>query len=217
MGRKEEKKEEIRICKSTRRSEGHKGEPCGARAVPGSDYCRFHGGGAVGKKTGKGRPKGCDNGATPGNTNAVKHGAYSSRLLPDEQERYEEIKKRFELELGGTELSASDERLIHQFAAVSAKFDVALEKGAPPDALNTLNRMSLELLRELKATRASKAPQQLVVGSPAQFAGALLARMQERKPEMLEQSRPMLEIMAEVEEADEEALDGFDYDEKHKH
>ena len=184
-------KKEKRICKGFKRSKGHEGEPCKMPAVEGSDYCKFHGGGAVGKKTGKGRPKGCakpkGSGGPPpkGNHNALKHGAYSPRMLPDEQDRYEAIKARFEKELGSTNLSAADERLIHQLAAVSAKFDVALEKGAPPDALTHLSRLVMDHLRELKATRASKDTTGLTGNSPAEVVAALLMKVravEEPKP-----------------------------------
>ena len=170
-------------CQATRRSAEHKGEPCKNWAVPGSDYCKFHGGGSVGKKTGKGRPKGCKKpegaGGPPptGNQNARKHGAYSARLMPDEQAVYEEIKAQFETELGADNLTASDQRLIHQLAVVSAKFDLASEKGAPPDALQMLNRMVLDLLRELKATRATKDGGSLTGSTPAEVMAALFMKI----------------------------------------
>jgi len=173
----------VSLCKATRRSEGHVGEPCKNRAVPGSEFCKFHGGGAVGKKTGKGRPKGCakpeGSGGPPpqGNQNARKHGAYSARLMPDEQEVYEQIKAQFEEELGADNLTASDQRLIHQLAVVSAKFDLASEKGAPPDALQMLNRMVLDLLRELKATRATKDGGSLTGSTPAEVMAALFMKI----------------------------------------
>jgi hypothetical protein len=176
-------KKEKRICKGFRRSAGHEGEPCKMPAVEGSDYCKYHGGGAVGKKTGKGRPKGSpkpkNSGGPPpkGNQNARKHGAYSARLLPDEQAVYEQIKAQFATELGADNLTASDQRLIHQLAVVSAKFDSAVENGAPPDALHTLNRMVLDLLRELKATRASKDSGALIGNTPADVMAALFLKV----------------------------------------
>ena len=165
-------------CKAKSKSTG---EQCKRWAVPGYDVCYYHGAGGLPKL----KPPPGGGRAPKGNQNARKHGAYSARLMPDEQAAYEEIKAQLEAELGAENLTTSDQRLIHQFAIVSTKFDSAVEKGAPPDALNTLNRMVLELLRELKATRASKEPQQLVIGSPAQFAGDLLAKIKERKPELL--------------------------------
>lgn len=175
-------KKEKRICKGFRRSAGHEGEPCKMPAVEGSDYCKYHGGGAVGKKTGKGRPKGSPkpSGAASferGHTKSIKHGAYSARLMPDEQAVYEAIKSQFATELGADNLTASDQRLIHQLAVISAKFDSAVEKGAPPDALHTLNRMVLDLLRELKATRATKDGGNLTGSTPAEVMAALFMKV----------------------------------------
>ena len=155
------------------------GERCQRWAVAGSNVCRLHGSG--GDRSRAGRPKGYpkSGGGPPpkGNHNALKHGAYSARMLPEEQDRYEAIKARFEKELGSTDLSAADERLIHQLAAVSAKFDVALEKGAPPDALTHLSRLVMDHLRELKATRASKDNTGLTGNSPAEVVAALLMKV----------------------------------------
>ncbi len=205
-------KKKKRICKGFRRSAGHEGEPCKMPAVEGSDYCKFHGGGAVGKKTGKGRPKGSPkpkgSGGRPpkGHTNSVKHGAYSARLLPDEQERYDAIKSRFLKELGSTNLSAADERLIHQLAAVSAKFDLALEKGAPPDALTQLSRLVMDHLRELKATRASKDNNTLTGNSPAEVVAALLMKVraveEPKTVHALEHDPNVIEVKAKVVEED---------------
>jgi len=97
--------------------------------------------------------------------------------MPDEQAVYEEIKAKFEEELGEDNLTASDQRLIHQLAVVSAKFDLASEKGAPPDALQMLNRMVLDLLRELKATRATKDGGALTGSTPAEVMAALFMKV----------------------------------------
>jgi len=175
---------EKRICKSFSRRTGL---PCKNEAVPGRDYCKFHGGGAVGSRGGKGRPKGSPkppgSGGPPpkGNTNAVKHGAYSARLLPEQQEHYERIKAAFEDELGGDEnLSASDRLLIFRLATNGAKITAALEKGAGPEAVVPLQRLELELLRELKATRASKDTPRASGTTPAEVVAALLARARDR-------------------------------------
>jgi hypothetical protein len=97
--------------------------------------------------------------------------------MPEEQEAYERIKAQFETELGTENLTASDQRLIHQLAVISAKFDVASEKGAPPDALSMLNRMVLDLLRELKATRASKDNVGSTGNTPAEVMAALFLKV----------------------------------------
>ena len=164
----------------------HTGERCRGKAVKGSDYCRRHGAQALGNKGGakKGTPKPPGAGGPPpkGNTNAVKHGGYSARLLPDEQEHYERIKAAFEEELGGEEkLSASDRLLIFRLATNGAKITVATEKGAGPEATVPLQRLELELLRELKTTRASKDGGSAMGNSPAEVVGALLARFRERQ------------------------------------
>lgn len=158
-------------CKATSKQTG---EQCRNWAKPGYPVCRFHGAG--------GRPdvmpKKPPTARTPkGNSNARKHGAYSARLMPEEQGVYEQIKAQFETELGADNLTASDQRLIHQLAVVSAKFDLASEKGAPPDALQMLNRMVLDLLRELKATRATKDGGALTGSTPAEVMAALFMKI----------------------------------------
>jgi hypothetical protein len=177
--------EKRRQCKATSRQSGKR---CRNKAVRGSDYCRFHGGQAVGNKGGGGRPKGTPKppgaGGPPpiGNTSSVRHGAYSARLLPDEQPHFEMIKEAFETELGGEEkLSASDHLLIFRLAMFGAKITAATERGAGPESIVPLQRLELELLRELKATRASKDGGASMGNSPAEVVGALLAKIRERQ------------------------------------
>ena len=165
------KTHEKKQCKAKSKQSGVR---CKNWAVPGYEVCHFHGAGGRPKIK---RPAGAGGPPPKGNHNALKHGAYSARLLPDEQARYDEIKDRFLKELGASNLSAADERLIHQLAAVSAKFDVALEKGAPPDALAQLSRLVMDHLRELKATRASKDNTGLTGNSPAEVVAALLMKV----------------------------------------
>jgi hypothetical protein len=168
-----------RICKGMSRL---KNRPCRNQAVEGSDYCKFHGGGGVGGRGGKGRPKGSPKpagagGKAMGNTNSLKHGAYSARLLAEEQPHYEMIKAAFEEELGGANrLSASDRLLIFRLATNGAKITSALESGAHSDAIVPLQRLELELLRELKSTRASKDSGSSMGTSPAEVIAALLVR-----------------------------------------
>ena len=167
----------------------HSREQCKNPAVNGFKVCRMHGAHPPGSKR-PGRKKGCakpaGSGGPPpkGSQNARKHGAYSARLMPDEQEVYEQIKAQFETELGAENLTASDQRLIHQLAVVSAKFDLASEKGAPPDALSMLNRMVLDLLRELKATRASKDSVGATGNTPAEVMSALYLKVMGGRKEL---------------------------------
>ena len=156
------------------------GERCQSPAVTGYTVCYHHGANPTNRG---GRPKGCKkapgSGGPPpkGNQNGWKHGAYSSRLLPDELEMYEQIRQEFAEELGADNLTTSDKRLIHQLAVVSTKFDTAAEKGAPPEALHMLNRMILELLRELKITRASKDGGGATGTTPAEVMAALYMKV----------------------------------------
>ena len=175
---------ERRRCKGIARLTG---KPCRKSAVPGSDYCRLHGGGAVGHKGGKGRPKGSPKtpgsgrDLTKGHMLSVKHGGYSARLLPDEQEHYEVVKADLEEELGGQgNLSVSDRLLILRVAANAAKITVATEKDAGPEVLVPLQRLELELLRELKATRASKDTPRTTGTTPAEVMAALLMKVRDR-------------------------------------
>jgi len=128
------------------------------------------------------KPPGSGGPPPKGNQNARKHGAYSARLLPDEQEHFDRIKAAFEEELGGSDkLSASDRLLVFRLATNGAKITVATEKGAPPEALIPLQRLELELLRELKTTRASKDGGSSMGTSPAEVMAALIARVRERQ------------------------------------
>lgn len=170
--------EKQRRCKGLLR---HTGERCRGKAVKGSDYCRRHGAQALGNKGGakKGTPKPLGSGRDlpKGHMLAVKHGGYSARLLPEQQEHYERIKAAFEEELGGDEnLSASDRLLIFRLATNGAKITAALERDAQPEAVVPLQRLELELLRELKATRASKDTPRASGTTPAEVVAALLAR-----------------------------------------
>ena len=77
--------------------------------------------------------------------------------------------------------SEADRLLIFRLATNGAKITVATEKGAGPEATVPLQRLELELLRELKTTRASKDGGSAMGNSPAEVVGALLARFRERQ------------------------------------
>jgi len=131
-------------------------------------------------------PGGPNGGPPPpplGHQRARKHGGYSAKLEPDEVEVYEAVKSEFEEFLG--DIDPADRRIIHQLEVVAAKFDGAAQKGAHGDVLSGLNRTVLELLRELKATRASREPQTLVVTTPAQLAAQMMTQIVARKPGLL--------------------------------
>ena len=146
--------ENRKLCKATRRSTGHIGEPCKNRAVPGSDYCKFHGGGAVGKR---------------------KHGAYTLNLSPEEQASYDRLFAELAEPLG--DLDPYDRRLIHLLALLSVKVDSAVCANAPPEAVTPYARLALEHMRELKATRATKDGGNLTGSTPAEVMAALFMKV----------------------------------------
>ena len=125
------------------------GERCQNPAVTGYTVCRHHGANA---KNRGGRKKGCDNSksrqgrALPGNTNGITHGAYSSRLPPEERPIYEELLEAYLRDVPNP--SVTDRRALERLAILETKWQVAVTAGAPPDALDVLHRL---LHRELKA------------------------------------------------------------------
>jgi len=159
------------------------GERCRCAAANGCTVCYHHGAHPTNQG---GRKRGCDNsqsriGHPPGHTNSLKHGACFARLPPDEQRHFETIKAAFEEELGGGgSLSASDRLLIFRLATNGAKITVATEMGAPADALVPLQRLELELLRELKATRATRDGGSATGNSPAEVLAAFLEQAHRR-------------------------------------
>ena len=170
--------EEKRRCKSFSRRTG---EPCKNWAVPGSDYCKFHGGGALGNKGGRGRKKGMPkvegsgSGPSEGNQNAKKHGAYSTRLQPGERVRYESIRARYEE--GFENLTEIDQDCLHRLAMFQVKLESALENGAPGEALEPLQRMIHRELKALQATREAKDMTTFTGNSPAEVVAALLMKV----------------------------------------
>ncbi len=81
-------------CEAISRSTG---EQCRQPAVRGFDYCRFHSANKDGSASGVMEPVPDESrkGAQPGNANALKHGAYSGNLLPEEMELYNKKREEF--------------------------------------------------------------------------------------------------------------------------
>ena len=170
-----------RRCKGTSRRTG---EPCKNRAFKGSDYCQFHGAQALGNRGGKGRPKGspkpAGSGGPPpkGNTNAWKHGAYSSHLPPEQRSLFEEILADYMTDVPNP--SATDRRTLIRLAIYETKLLFAVEENAPSDALDMLDRLLNRNLKALQVTRESKETTRTTGATPAEVMGALLGRMRER-------------------------------------
>ena len=137
------------------------GSRCRQPATKGADVCRFHGAGGVADSGAEHREKATSSGAAcvgapQQNTNALKHGAYSPRLLADEEPLYEEKRSAFTDALGGVDVF--DRELVHLLSLIAVKVDIAVMRGAEHAAYGGMIKQILDLMRELKATRASRDP-----------------------------------------------------------
>jgi hypothetical protein len=199
-------KKEKRICKGMSRL---KNRPCRNEAVPGSDYCKFHGGGSVGGPGGKGRPKGSPKpagagGPAIGNTSGLRHGAYSSKLPPEEREVFEEILEAYLADVPNP--SVTDRRALERLAILETKWQVAVTQGAPADALDVLHRLLHRELKALQVTRESKDTARTSGTTPAEVVASLLLKIRERQallPTPVAQAQVIDAEMVEVGDADE--------------
>ena len=131
------------------------GRQCRQPAIKGTELCRLHAG--IGDRTSTGKPRKTRKrrrGAQDDNLNARTHGAYAPRLLPDEEPLYEEKRKAFTEALGGVDVF--DRELVHLLSLIAVKVDMAVMKGAEHAAYGGMIKQILDLMRELKATRASR-------------------------------------------------------------
>lgn len=147
-----------RRCKAISKSTGRR---CKQPAMKDGDVCRFHF--SINEEDCirvdtdfVSLPNDRKKGAQPGNENAVSHGAYSSRLLPEEEDIYLEKKNQFTQQLG--KVDVFDDQVLHILSLISAKLDVAAGRGAPAEALIPISNEILKLLRSLKETRDSRDP-----------------------------------------------------------
>ena len=178
------------------------GERCGQPAMKGLDVCRFHReemcGGPEANEDGTASSPNTV-GAPVGNTNALKHGAYSLKLLPEEEPIYREMRDKFIGQLGKVDIF--DEQVVHMLALISAKLDVAAIKGAPATALIPISNEILKLLRSLKETRDSRDPEEEEShGTMADFLAELSALDEERGVSMCYEDtrRRVVELEMEV-------------------
>ena len=134
----------------------------------------------MGKKNGKGVPKGTPRpkgagGRPVGNHNALKHGAFSPRLLPDEQPAYEHFLEEYLRDVHNP--SVTDRRAVERLAVLEAKWYMAVMKNAPGDALETLQRLLHRELKVLQVTRESKESQHGSGNTPAEIMATLLLQV----------------------------------------
>ena len=159
------------------------GKQCKNPAVKGFDVCRMHGAHAEGskrpgRKPGSKKPTGSGGAPPKGNTNALKHGAYSPRLPPDELPVYEDILARYMKDVH--EPSETDKMTLERLAIYETKLRVAVEQGGSHDALDVLDRLLNRNLKALRVTRESKGAVPATGTTPAEVIGKMLAKMRER-------------------------------------
>jgi len=134
---------------------GRSGKRCRQPAMKNADYCRFHDADKIGDgNDDRADSSGKSAGAPKLNANALKHGAYSPRLLPEEEPIYDEKRKAFTDALG--QVDVFDEQIVHLLSLISLKVDQAVMKGAEHAAYGGMIKQILDLMKELKATRASR-------------------------------------------------------------
>jgi len=90
-----------------------------------------------------------------GNTNAIKHGAYSLKLLPEDETIYLKKKEAFTKGIEG-EPDVYDKEIIHFLALITTKAEQAAVKGAEHATYSGMLKQMLDFMKELKATRASR-------------------------------------------------------------
>jgi hypothetical protein len=166
-------------CKARTKSTGVQ---CGNPAVTGFEVCRLHG---ANPRNHGGRKKGCDNsksrqgGAPKQNVNGITHGAYSSRLPPEERPIYEELLEAYLADVPNP--SVTDRRALERLAILETKWQVAVTAGAPPDALDVLHRLLHRELKALQVTRESKDTARTSGTTPAEVVASLLLKIRERQ------------------------------------
>jgi len=158
-------------CEGTNRRTGDR---CGNKPEAGSKFCRYHGGG---NQNAAGRPPESVAGlgySEPGNLHAYRHGAYTSRLPPDEQPLFDAILEAYSAELENP--TATDRMGLQRLAMFETKLQRAVELCAPPDAVETLSRLIHQELKALKLTRATKDGGKALGKTAAEVIQALLMR-----------------------------------------
>jgi hypothetical protein len=192
--------------KDAKRCKAHSkrtGEPCKNPAVIGFDVCRMHGAHGPGSKK-PGRQPGCEKPEGSGgpawrNTNALKHGAYSSRLPPDETPFYEALLAEYMEDVPNP--TATDSHGLQRLAVIETKWQTAVSEGAPPDALERLGRMLHVQLKELRLTREARGAPAAVGTSPAEVVADLLARVRRSQMETSQAVAPAPDEAAAEDEA----------------
>jgi len=138
-----------------------------------------------GRPPGSPKPEG-SGGPAWGNTNALKHGAYSSRLTPEEAERADALLAEYLEDLPHP--TVTDRHGLERLAVIEAKWLTAVESGAPPEALDKLSRMLHLELQELQLTREAQGRPASEGTSAAEVFTELLARARQYEIERQRQA-----------------------------
>jgi len=153
------------------------GSPCQNPAVTGSNYCRLHGGGALGNRSRTGLPKPPGSGGAPPkkSQNARRHGAYSENLTPEEQQLLQKILAGY---IQGIRRPSKAEReVLHRLSFLETKWNTALNAGAPYRALNYLHRLVWDLTQVLAAIPRTFSAERKHGKTPLKILYALSQRM----------------------------------------
>jgi hypothetical protein len=166
------------------------GKRCKNPAVRGKRVCRLHGGLSLSgaertEKQKANRPPAAgkvNRGSfATGNQTARKHGAYTSRLSPEEQEDFERLRADFTEEASRrSPVTAFDSLLIDMAALACVKVDAAAVQDAPVRVVVLWNRLLLSCLRELRATRATRDRSSEMGHTPAEVMSELLKQISSR-------------------------------------
>ena len=171
---------DARQCKARSKRTG---KQCKNPAVKGFDVCRMHGAHTAGSKRpgrepGSEKPRGSGGAPPKGNANALKHGAYSSRLPPEQVPLFEEILAEYMTDVSNP--SATDRRALVRLAIYETKLLFAVQDNAPPEALDMLDRLLNRNLKALQVTRESKGTPRTTGTTPAEVMAALLMKVRDR-------------------------------------
>jgi hypothetical protein len=155
------------------------GERCGSPAVSGYNVCYHHG---ANPNNRGGRGKGCtkpEGSGAPswGKQNALKHGAYTPKLQPEEQPMYEALLAEYMEDVPNP--TVTDRHAISRLAVLETKWHTAVTQGAPADALDVLHRLLHRELKALQVTRESKDSSANQGTSPAEVVATLLMKVRE--------------------------------------
>jgi hypothetical protein len=132
------------------------GKQCRRWTSPGFNLCSAHGGGCGHpRELFRSNQEPLPSPALKGNLRAIKHGGYSSRLLPQERALYDDMRFKLKKEFGSTGPSITlTEHIIHEAAFGFAKLITLLAHEDSFGAMIMQDRRFRKALKTLKWFRA---------------------------------------------------------------